>query len=77
MILSVDGERLGEAFARGDVEAAKIVGLPIDQFLAHTPGTPIAPETLAFVRAAVERQAIVEAVNEAWALAAVLTLAVR
>ena len=33
------------------------------------------PATLAFVRAAVQRQAIVEAVNEAWGLLAVLTLA--
>ena len=30
---------------------------------------------LAFVAAAVERQAIVEAVNEAWALVAILSLA--
>jgi MFS transporter, DHA2 family, multidrug resistance protein len=71
----VIGERLGQALASGDVEAARIVGLPMDQFLAHTPGTPVAPATLAFVRAAVERQAIVESVNEAWALIAILTLA--
>jgi DHA2 family multidrug resistance protein len=70
----VIGERLGQALASGDVKAARIVGLPMDQFLAHTPGTPVAPATLAFVRAAVERQAIVEAVNEAWALIAILTL---
>src|SRR5262249_30901639 len=70
----VIGERLGQALASGDVQAARIVGLQMDQFLAHTPGTPVAPATLAFVRAAVERQAIVEAVNEAWALIAILTL---
>ena len=69
------GERLGQALARGDVEAARTVGLPIDQFLAHTPGTPVAPATLALVRGAVERQAMVEAVNEAWALLAILSLA--
>jgi DHA2 family multidrug resistance protein len=70
----VIGERLGQALANGDVEAARIVGLQMDQFLAHAPGTPVAPATLAFVRAAVERQAIVEAVNEAWALLAILTI---
>ena len=69
------GERLGQALARGDVEAARTVGLPIDQFLAHTPGTEVPPSTLALVRAAVERQATVEAVNEAWALLAILSLA--
>jgi DHA2 family multidrug resistance protein len=69
------GERLGQALARGDVEAARTVGLPINQFLAHVPGTEAPPATMALVRAAVERQAIVEAVNEAWALIAVLSLA--
>jgi hypothetical protein len=47
----------------------------MDQFLAHIPGTEVAPATLALVRAAVERQAIVEAVNEAWALITALSLA--
>jgi hypothetical protein len=47
----------------------------MDRFLAHIPGTEVSPETLAFVRAAVERQATVEAVNEAWALIALLSLA--
>lgn len=69
------GERLGQALAQGDVAAARTVGLPMDQFLAHIPGTEMAPATLTFVRAAVERQAIVEAVNEAWALIAALSLA--
>ena len=69
------GERLGQALARGDVEAARTAGLPMDRFLAHIPDTEVAPETLAFVRAAVERQATVQAVNEAWALIAALSLA--
>lgn len=69
------GDQLGQAIARGDVGAARAVGLPMDKFLAHIPGTEVSPETLAFVRAAVERQATVEAVNEAWALIAVLSLA--
>jgi DHA2 family multidrug resistance protein len=71
----VVGERLGQALARGDVEAAKIVGLPLDRFLAHVPGTPIEPALLGYVRRAVERQATVEAINEAWAMIALLTLA--
>jgi MFS transporter, DHA2 family, multidrug resistance protein len=71
----VKGERLGQALARGDVEAAKIVGLPLDKFLAHTPGSPLEPAVLAYIRAAVQRQATVEVVNEAWAMVAGLTLA--
>jgi MFS transporter, DHA2 family, multidrug resistance protein len=70
----VIGERLGQALERGDVEAAKTVGLPLDRFLAHVPGTPLEPAVLAFVRKAVERQAMTEAVNEAWAMIAVLTV---
>jgi DHA2 family multidrug resistance protein len=69
------GERLGRALAQGDVAAARTVGLPMAQFLAHVPGTEVPPASLAFVRAAVERQAIVQAVNEAWALIAGLSLA--
>jgi DHA2 family multidrug resistance protein len=69
------GESLRRALERGDVEAAKAVGLPLDRFLAHAPGAPIEPAVLAYVRRAVERQSIVEAVNEAWAMIALLALA--
>jgi MFS transporter, DHA2 family, multidrug resistance protein len=70
----VIGERIGQALERGDVEVAKAVGLPLDRFLAHVPGTPLEPAVLAYVRGAVERQATVEAVNEAWAMVALLAL---
>ena len=70
----VIGERLGQALERGDVEAAKAVGLPLDRFLAHTPGTPLEPAALAYVTGAVKRQATVEAINEAWAMIALLAL---
>jgi len=50
------------------------VGLPLDRFLAHIPGTPLDPSVVAYVRKAVERQATVEAVNEAWAMIALLAL---
>src|SRR5262245_5223836 len=71
----VIGERLGRALEAGDVEAAKTVGLPLDKFLAHVPGAPVEPAAMAFARGAVERQATVEAINEAWAMVAALTLA--
>ena len=72
---SAIGERLGQALAVGDLEAAKIVGLPLDKFLAHTPSAPLDPTALAYVRAAAQSQATMEAVNEAWAMVALLTLA--
>jgi MFS transporter, DHA2 family, multidrug resistance protein len=71
----VIGERLGRALEAGDVETAKTVGLPLDKFLAHVPGTPLEPAAMAFVRGSVERQATVQAINEAWAMVAALTLA--
>jgi DHA2 family multidrug resistance protein len=69
------GEGLGQALARGDVATARAVGLPMDQFLAYVPGTEVPTATMALVRGAVERQAIVQAVNESWALIAALSLA--
>ena len=33
----VIGDRLGQALERGDVAAAKAVGLPMEKFLAHVP----------------------------------------
>ena len=67
-------EELGAGLARGDAEIARRVGLPLDRFLAHTPGTPVEPQVLAYVQGAVRRQATVEAINEAWMLIALLTL---
>jgi DHA2 family multidrug resistance protein len=68
------GDRLGQALERGDVAAAKAVGLPMERFLAHVPGTPVDPGLMGYIRAAVERQAMTEAINEAWAIMAALTL---
>src|SRR5262245_42723966 len=68
-------QRFADALARGDVAAARRIGLPLERFLAHVPGTPVDPQVLAYVEAAVRRQAMVEAVNEAWLMLALLTLA--
>jgi MFS transporter, DHA2 family, multidrug resistance protein len=67
-------QRLGEGLARGDVATAQRIGLPLERFLAHVPGTPLDPQILAYVQAAVRRQAMVEAVNEAWLMVALLTM---
>src|SRR5262249_30139058 len=69
------GKRLGAALAEGDVATAKAVRLPLDRVLARVPGARVEPQVLAYVEAAVRRQATVGAVNEAWLLLAALTLA--
>jgi DHA2 family multidrug resistance protein len=68
-------ERLAAALAQGDAAAAQRIGLPLDRFLAHVPGAPLEPHILSYVQAAVRRQATVEAINEAWLMVAVVTLA--
>jgi MFS transporter, DHA2 family, multidrug resistance protein len=70
----VIGEQYRQALEGHSVEAAKAVGLPMERFLAHVPGTPLDASTIAYVRSAVERQSLVEAINEAWAIAAALML---
>jgi MFS transporter, DHA2 family, multidrug resistance protein len=70
----VIGEGYRVALEAHSVEAAKAVGLPMEKFLAHVPGTPLDPSVIAYVRSAVERQALVEAINEAWAVIAAVTL---
>ena len=70
----VIGERFAHALEKGDVAAAKAVGLPMERFLAHVPGTPVDPGLVGYIRSAVERQAMTEAINEAWAIMMGLTL---
>ena len=62
-----------DRLAAGDVETAKAAGLPLELFLARLPG-PIAPDLQAMLQPMVERLALVQAINEAWALAAMLTI---
>ena len=68
---------LGRAIAgrleAGDVETAKAVGIPLDLFLARGPG-PADADTVAILAPMVQQLALVRAINEAWALIALLTL---
>lgn len=58
----------------GDTEMARAVGIPIDMFLAQR-GEALSAATQATLQSMVERLALVEAINEAWAFAAILTIA--
>jgi DHA2 family multidrug resistance protein len=68
---------LGAAFTEklqaGDIETAKFVGIPVDMFLARQVG-PLDGPTQAIVQSLVEKAALVQAINEAWIMIAVLTI---
>jgi len=54
----------------GDVEAAKVVGIPLKLFLAQPPSL-----TDAGIQPMIERLALVQSINEAWLMIALLTMA--
>jgi MFS transporter, DHA2 family, multidrug resistance protein len=58
----------------GDIETAKFVGIPLRLFADRVPG-PIDAMTQSILEPMVNRAAFVQAVNDAWALVAILTLA--
>jgi DHA2 family multidrug resistance protein len=62
-----------ERLQAGDVETAKAVGIPLSLFTSRAPG-PIPADLQSLLEPMVERLALVEAINEAWAVVAVLTL---
>jgi DHA2 family multidrug resistance protein len=58
----------------GDVETAKALGIPLKLFLVHASG-PIPPSTAALLAPMVRHLALTRAINEAWGVVAILTLA--
>ncbi len=58
----------------GDEATARALGVPMAMWRARPSGPPD-PATLAFLDPLVKKLALVEAINDAWALVAVLTLA--
>ncbi|CAN5221985.1 MDR family MFS transporter [soil metagenome] len=68
------GRAIAARLEAGDVETAKAVGIPLDLFLARGPG-PADADTVAILAPMVEHLALVRAINEAWAMIALLTLA--
>jgi MFS transporter, DHA2 family, multidrug resistance protein len=68
---------LGAAFTKkleaGDVDTAKLVGIPLDMFM-NRPTGPLEGPALAMLQSLVEKAALVQAINEAWIMIAVLTI---
>ncbi|HEY3638391.1 MAG TPA: DHA2 family efflux MFS transporter permease subunit [Rhizomicrobium sp.] len=58
----------------GDIDTAKFVGIPLQLFRHRTPG-PLDPDTQAILENMVRHAAFARAMNEAWMLAAALTIA--
>jgi DHA2 family multidrug resistance protein len=58
----------------GDTDTAQFIGLTLELFATRQPGPPDA-ETLAFLHPLVEKAALTQAIDEAWLVMAVITLA--
>jgi DHA2 family multidrug resistance protein len=65
-------ETIISQLAAGNVDTARAVGLPIDLFLAGR-GHPVSAGVQAFVAPLVQKLALTQAINEAWAAIAALT----
>jgi DHA2 family multidrug resistance protein len=57
----------------GDIDTARQVGIPLAIFQAHA-HAPLDARTAAILQPMVQRLALVQAINDAWALVAILTL---
>jgi len=66
------GAQIAEELKAGNIETAVRIGIPRDAFIEQI-GIPPDEFTEAMVRPLVERQALVEAINDAWMLIGVLT----
>ena len=65
------GRLITEQLKAGNVETAKLVGIPLDLFEAGR-GQPIDADTTAILQPMVEKLALTQAINEAWMAIAVL-----
>jgi MFS transporter, DHA2 family, multidrug resistance protein len=67
------GRAIVDRLSAGDVATAKFVGIPLDMFAARAAG-PLDADTMSMLQPLVEKAALTEAVNEAWAMIAILTV---
>ena len=70
----VHGVAIMDSLQAGDIATAKFVGIPLDIFAAR-PAGPLDGATHAMMQPLVEKAALVQAINEAWLMVAVLTVA--
>jgi DHA2 family multidrug resistance protein len=67
-------QQIVDRLRAGDIETAKFIGLSLEAFAARPAGPPT-EAMQAVLRPMIERAALTQAINEAWALVAVLTVA--
>lgn len=67
------GEAIAQDLQAGNIDTAVGIGIPRDAFIEQI-GTPPDEFTEEMVRPLIERQALVDAINDAWLLIGVLTL---
>ncbi len=70
----IHGAQIAERLQAGDREVAQAVGIPLALFDAQ-PAGPLDPGSAALLEPMIRKLALVQAVNDAWMLAAVLTFA--
>lgn len=68
------GEAIIARLQLADVDVARFVGVPIDLLRSRPPG-PFNAEALAMLHRLVEKAALTQSINEAWAMTAALTVA--
>lgn len=67
-------DRITERLKQGDTATAEAVGIPLDLYAAHL-GKPLPLSAQEMLEPLVRRLALVRAMNEAWAMAAAITVA--
>ena len=68
------GTAIMERLQAGDVETARFIGVPLELMAARPPG-PLDAQAEALLTPLIEKAALVQSINEAWALVAILTVA--
>lgn len=68
----IHAEQIGQRLKQGDISVAPLVGLD-PEAVASAPHRTIDAATIEFVRPLVERAGLVSAINDAWAMLAVIT----
>jgi DHA2 family multidrug resistance protein len=68
------GVAIMDKLQAGDVATARFVGLPLDIFAARSPGV-LDAGARAMLQPFVEKAAMAQAINDAWAMVAALTVA--
>jgi DHA2 family multidrug resistance protein len=58
----------------GDIDTARFVGIPLKLFVSRSAG-PLDPDTLGILQRMIEKAALVQSINDAWAMLSILTVA--